>query len=183
MISQEERIIEKLQKKTNINSKEARKILESCGWNLLDAVVKIECENKGEEFTEKTFYTNKSWETYNKPSALIDLSKEDINYKFDKKESGFKLFEWICELIDICNNILVKVSRKGKKKFEVPVTVFIVLTILLVGSMIPIMIIALIFDVEFSVSSKKTNVTKIDEMLKDLAGFVKGIKERIKKEL
>ncbi|MGL5068981.1 MAG: DUF4342 domain-containing protein [Sarcina sp.] len=183
MSSEEEKLIEKLRKKFDISNEETRRILEDCEWNLLDAVVKLEQSGNDSNSTRETFYTNKSSESYNNSNALIDLTKEDINYKFDKKEKEFKLFEWICEVIDTCNNVLVKVSRKGEQIFEIPVTVLIVLTVFLVGSVIPIMIIALIFDVEFSVSSKKVDVTKVDQTLKDLSDFVKGVKEKIKKEL
>ena len=180
---EKEKLIEKLREKLNISFEEAKEALESCQWNILDAVVRLEQEGKISDANGECFYTNKNSESYYSSNALIDLSKEEVSHKFHKKENEFKLFEWICEVIDTCNSVLVKVSRRNEKIFEIPVTVLIVLTVFLVGSVIPIMIIALIFDVEFSVSSKKIDVTKVDETLKDLSSFVKGVKEKIKKEL
>lgn len=174
------KLVKKLQDKTNINYEEAKKALENNNWDILDAMLYL--ENKGEirKPLVSIFYTNEYKDTYNNKGNLPYMD-EDSNNSNSRKNNFQGIFEAICKAIDTCNNIFIEIKRNDKVFLKIPLTVLIVLFFFAFWIVIPLMIVSLLFDIEFFVSSKNVDTDKINKLFRDISKNAKDIKEKIKK--
>lgn len=175
------KLVEKLQAKTNITYEEAKNALEKNEWDILDTMVYLEQRGKVERPSVSVFYSNQE---------KVNSNREDIGYtedtedsKSDGKNSFEGVFESVCKFIDKCNNIFLEIKRKEKVLLKIPLTVLIVLLFFGFWMIIPLMIVGLFFDIEFSLSTKVVNVDKVNNVLRDISEHVQNIKKKFKKEL
>lgn len=175
------KLIEKLRDKAGISYEEAKEVLENNNWDILDAMIYLEKKGKIERPSISTFYTNQNKDTYNNDYSIsIDNIKEEK--KNSRKINGFEgIFEVVCKAIDTCNNIFFEISKEGKMFLKIPVTVLILLLMFTFWIVIPLVIVGLFFDIEFSVSSKRVNTDKVNKIIKEISLIVKKVKKEIKK--
>lgn len=169
------KLVEKLQTKTNISYEEAKNALEENNWDILDTVVYLERNGHVKKPLVSVFYTNE------------EKAEDNREYR-ESKESESKrnfegIFQSVCRFIDKCNNIFVEIKREDKLIVKIPLTVLIVLLFFIFWIIIPLMIVGLFFEVEFSVSSKVVDANKVNDVLRDISENVKNIKKKFKKEL
>lgn len=175
------KLIEKLKEKANISYEDAKKALEDNDWDILDAMLYLERKEKIKKPSMSTFYTNENKESYSDDYsiAIYDNKEEKKN---SRKFNGFEgIFEAICRVIDTCNNIFLEISKEEKMFLKIPVTVLILLLMFTFWIVIPLFIVGLFFDIEFSISSKRVNTDKVNKIIKEISLIVKKVKEEIKK--
>jgi hypothetical protein len=116
-------MIEKLREKADVTYDEAKGVLESVGWNLLDALIALEKEGKIKE-AEKMSYSTKSENTNNYCNYNCG------NGKPESFGSAIKRFGKWCEKV-ISKGMENKfcVEKKGKKIIDIPVTVLVIFMI------------------------------------------------------
>lgn len=141
---EENKIIEKLVSKTNISYEKAESTLRECNWNILDSILKLEEEGEINKPEVSIYYTNKNY-TVSK-NELIKIKAEE-NKKY-RSSQGF--FEFICNLIDRGNKIIFQVSRYKKVIIKLPSTVMILLLMFTFWVTVPVLIVGLFFDFEYS---------------------------------
>lgn len=175
------KLIEKLRDKANISYEEAKEVLEKNNWDILDAIIYLEKKGKIKGPSVETFYTNESKDAYinNQNIAIYNKGEEKRN---SRNTNGFEgIFEAVCRVIDTCNNIFLEIAKDGKMFLKIPFTVLILLLIFTFWIVIPLVIVGLFFDIEFSVASKRVNTDKANKIFKEISLVVKKIKEEIKK--
>lgn len=172
------KLIEKLKDKTSLSYDEAEYALENNDWNILDAMLHLEGKGKVKKPFISIFYTNEYKDIFNKETEMINITKEKNN-----KNNIEGIFEAICKAIDTCNNIFIEIKKASKVFLKVPLTVLILLCFFTFGIIIPLVVVALIFDIEFFISSKNVNTEKINNVLIEISRNIKNIKEKLKKEI
>lgn len=170
------KLVEKLREKTGIKYEDAKRALEINNWDILEAILYLEKKGKVKGPSVSIFYTNEYKENYEKKSieSKFDEFKYDSNYKFNNTFEWF--FEVICKSIDTCNNIFIEIKGHNNFFLRFPLTVVIVLIIFGFWLIIPITIIGLFLDIEFSVESKKFNTDKVNGVLSKISKEVQKIK-------
>ena len=170
------KLIEKLKNKTNISYEEAKDVLENSNWDILDAMLYLEEKNKIKKPSVSIFYTNENNESY-KAVERINNKIEKKNYNKSKKVNSFEgIFEILCKVIDNCNNIFLKIERENVVFLKVPLTVIILLLLFAFWIVIPLVIVLLFFDIEFSLSGKTIGIDKVNNIFKMISKNIKRLK-------
>lgn len=171
-------LIEKLREKTGITYEDAKSVLEINNWDILDAILDLEKEGKVKGPSVSIFYTNEYNENYEEENTQSNFEevKKDSNYKSNSTFEG--IFEAICKFIDTCNNIFIEMKGKNNFFLKFPLTVVIVLLIFGFWLLIPLIVIGLFLDIEFSVESKKINTDKVNDILSKISKEVQKIKAK-----
>lgn len=169
-------LVEKLREKTGITYEDAKRVLEINNWDILDAILDLEKQGKVKGPSGSIFYTNEYKESYEEENTEYNFEeiKKDSNYKSNNTFEG--IFEVICKAIDTCNNIFIEIKGKNNFFLKFPLTVVIVLLIFGFWLLIPLVVIGLFLDIEFSVESKKINTNKINDILSKISKEVQKIK-------
>ena len=170
------KLVEKLREKTGITYEDAKRVLEINNWDILDAILDLEKQGKVKGPSVSIFYTNEYKESYEEENieSNFERVKKDSNYKSNRTFEG--IFEAICKFIDNCNNIFIEIKGKNNFFLKFPLTVVIVLLIFGFWLLIPLGVIGLFLDIEFSVESKKINTNKINYILSKISKQVQKIK-------
>lgn len=175
------KLIEKLKDKANISYEDAKKVLENNNWDILDAMLYLERIGKVKKPSISTFYTNENKESYSEDYIVPSKDKKEEKKKSRKVNNFEGVFEAVCKAIDTCNNIFFEITKEGRMFLKIPITVLILLLLFTFWIVIPLFIVGLFFDIEFSVSAKRVNTDKANKVFKEISVGVKKIKEGIKK--
>lgn len=173
-------LVEKLRTKTGITYEDAKMVLEINNWDILDAILDLERQGKIKGPSVSIFYTNEYNENYEEENTQSNFEevKKDSNYKSNSTFEG--IFEVICKAIDTCNNIFIEIRGKNNFFLKLPLTVVIVLLIFGFWILIPLVVIGLFLDIEFSVESKKINTDNVNDILRRISKEVQNIKAKRK---
>jgi hypothetical protein len=175
------KLVDKLQNRANISYEEAKNVLEKTNWDILDAFVYLEEMGKIKKPSLSTYYTNESKESY-KRGELITVGNQRNNYNYKKKDNTFGgIFEAVCKIIDMCNNIFFQIERENIVFLKIPITVIILLLMFAFWIVIPLSIIGLFFDMEFSITGNWGYTDKVNNIFKMLLVSIKKVKKELKK--
>lgn len=171
------KLIEKLKNETNISYEEAKIALEKSEWDILDAFLYLEEMEKIPKASVNIYYTNE--EKDNKNSREIFINKNQNNtYNNEKKENKFEgLFVRVCKIIDTCNNIFFEMKKENKTFLRIPITVVILLLLFVFWLAIPLFILGLFLNIEFSISGNGAEINKINHVLKVMSSNMKKSKK------
>lgn len=171
-------LINKLKNEANISYEEAKIALENSNWDILDAFVYLEENGVIEKPSVSIFYTNEYKANY-KNSVVANNKNQENNYDNRKKDNIFEeIFIKVCKIIDKYNNIFFEIKRENKTFLRIPIIVIILLLIFTFGIVIPLYIVGLFFDLEFSISGKSREINKINPILKVISTNIKKVKEK-----
>ena len=177
------KLVDKLRTKANITYEEAKAALEMNNWDILEAVVYLEEQGRVKRPSVSIFYTHEDKESYT--SSDEDNSKDEGSaYGSEQSKNSFNgIFEAIIKVIDTGNNIFIEIIKKGTILLKVPLTVIILLLLFGFGMIIPLMIVALFFDIEFLIASDRVDIGKLNEVNKvfgKMSKAARDIKEKFK---
>lgn len=170
------KVVEKLREKTGITYEDAKRVLEINNWDIIEAILHLEKQGKIKGPSVSIFYTNDYKENYEKSSERSNFEEIKKDSKYESNNTFEGVFEVICKAIDTCNNIFIEIKGQNNLFLRFPLTVVIVLLIFGFGLLIPIVIIGLFLDIEFSVESKKFNADKVNRVLSKISKEVNKIK-------
>lgn len=175
------KLVDKLKNKTNITYEEAKTVLEKSNWDILDAILYLEDQGKVPKPSASIFYTNEPKDSY-KYIEVINNKDQKNNYDNRKNSNTFEgIFEVVCKVIDTCNNIFFEIKRENIGFLKIPSTVMILLLIFAFWIVIPLAIVGLFFDMEFSLSGNNVEINKINNIFKMISVNVKKLKSELKK--
>lgn len=167
-------MIDKLKAIENITYDEAREALVNSNWDMLDAIIYL--EDKG---------------TIRKPKIRIFSTKDIIEDDKVNKDSGVDkninksgFFEKICNLFDVGNNIFLKLTKEGKELIAIPLTAVVVIMMLLIYAIIPLVIIAYLFNIELHFEDTRSNLAGTDgvnNLLNKFYSYMQRFKQKFKK--
>lgn len=171
------KLVEKLKNETNISYEEAKIALEKSGWDILDAFLYLEKMEKIPKARVNIYYTNEEKDNKNSREMLIN-NNQNNTYNNGKKETKFEgLFVRVCKIIDICNNIFFEIKKENKTFLRIPITVVILLLLFVFWLAIPLFILGLFLNIEFSVSGNGPEINKINHALKVMSSNMKKSKK------
>lgn len=163
--------VERLRERADVSYEEAKKALDECDGNLLDAMVYLEKQGKVKK-PEQTSYTTQ----YEEPKDFENAGKKE------KNSSGIKdmlnrFFSWCGRTIQKGNQSYFKVDRNGENIIRVPVTVFVLLVVLFFWILFWILIAGLFLGCRYSfegVGDIHVDVNKAMDRAADTADSIKN---------
>ncbi len=176
------KLICKLQSETNISYEEAKSALEKNNWDVLDTMLYLEENNIIQKPSTSIFYTNEHKKSYKYENIDI-IEGEENSYNNSKKHNSFEgIFELVCKIIDICNNILFEIKRENKVFIKIPITVIILLLIFAFWIVIPLAVLGLFFNLEFSVSRNGEGISKVNNVFNIISINIRKVKKVFKND-
>lgn len=178
--------VEKLRDKANVSYEDAKNALERNNWDILDAMLSLEASGIVKKPLISVFYTNEHKEAYSNNRDLINMKKQEKDYNYKKKNDFEGIFEALCKVIDTGNNIFIYIKKREKIFLKIPLTVLALLLFFAFWIIIPSVIVALFFDIEFVVSSNKISgdyIDNVNNISKEISKHAREIREKIKKEV
>ena len=140
--------VEKLRERANVTYEEAKAALEESNWDLLDAMVNLERQGRTKEPGQTSYSTS-----YEEQTQYLPV-KETIEEKNRKKPRERKLRGAFRRFIRICRENSFHVTRNGEDVIQVPVILLVLLLFFFWKPLVPIMIIALFFNVRYHFAGK-----------------------------
>jgi hypothetical protein len=178
---EDQKLIDKLKNQANVSYEEAKIALEKSNWDIMDAFIYLEDNGKVKKPSVGIFYTNDYKENY-KHQEISNNKNQENNHNNTKKQSNFEeIFLKVCKIIDTCNNIFFEIKKENKVFLRIPVTVIILLSIFAFGIVIPLYIVGIFFDMEFSLSGNRVEINKINHVFKLISENIKKLKGKLKR--
>lgn len=182
------KLVDKLREKAHISYEEAKDALENNNWDILEAMVYLEAIGILKKPQVSEFYTNDNKSDYKSDykkeaeDALVKVNDFKGSSNSKEKNDFNGIFEAVCKVIDTGNNIFLEVSRKGVIIIKLPFTVMAVLLFFAFWFIIPLMLIGLFFEIEFSIAAKRLDsniINKANKVFKELSVGAQDIKEKV----
>lgn len=163
--------VERLREKANVSYEEAKKALEECNWDLLDAMVYLEKQGKVKEPKQSSYTTR-----YEEPKKIEEAANNT------KSAGGIgdllnRFFNWCRRVIQKGNETLFKVERNDKNIIRIPVTVFVIILIFGFWFVFVAMLIGLFFGCRYSfegLGKVELDVNKAMDSAADAAEKIKN---------
>ncbi len=140
--------VEKLRERANVTYEEAKAALEECNWDLLDAMVSLEKQGKVRE-PEQTSYST----SYEQQMNYMPV-RETIEEKNRQKPREHRIGGVFRKFVRICRDNAFHVTRNGEDIIRVPVLVLVLILVFFWKAVVPLMIIALFFNVRYHFSGR-----------------------------
>ena len=163
-------MVETLREKANVSYEEAKAALEASNWDLLDAILLLESE--GKIAPETASYSTRTEE-------LPPMEEP-------KKHRGFhEGMKWLArsfgKLLRIGNTNHLAVSRNDRELFALPVTVFVVLLLCSVWTILIAMLISLFFGVRYAFRGPDLGKESINHVMDKAGDMAENVKEEFNK--
>lgn len=165
--------VEKLREKANVTYEEAKAALETCDWDILDAMILLESEGKiktAEHSASCGVYSTDSTNDHQSeifPVFPDPFSDENSESRGDRKPSGFfsRLGSLIKYLVKAgCDNGLI-VRHKGEQIMDIPIIAVIILLMCFFWVIVPLMVLSLFFDFNYNFSGPNLGKEKVNQTM------------------
>lgn len=169
-------MIEELVKKADITNEEARKVLEECNWDLLDAIILLERQGKIQNRAAKETIILEKNETNN-----------EKNNEQAKEESGGigevigRVFRFIGKIFKKGNETYFVAAKEKEKPIKISLTVFIILSCIAFWFVGIILVVGLFTGYKYSLFSPKNNYNKVNDILGKVSKSAEDIKSDFQK--
>jgi len=164
-------MVETLREKANVSYEEAKAALEASNWDLLDAVLLLESE--GKIAPETASYSTRA--------------EEPLPQEEPQRHKGFHdgmrwLARAFAKLLRIGNTNQLAVSRNDKELFSLPVTVFVVLLLCSVWTILIAMLISLFFGVRYAFRGPDLGKESINRVMDKASNMAENVKEEFQRQ-
>lgn len=163
--------VERLREKADVSYEEAKKALEECGGDLLDAMVYLEKQGKVKK-PGRSSYTTQYEEPKIEEAAKTGKTSGGITDMLNR------FLNWCGKLIQKGNETLFKVEKDGRNIIRIPVTVFVIVMILTFWILLGVMVVGLFFGCRYSFEGVKKVELDVNKAMDSAADTA----EKIKKE-
>jgi len=155
-------MIEKLMEKADVTYEEAKGVLESVKWNLLDALIALEKEGKIKT-PEPASYTTK--QTINEEAETIRKNKNLETFGGVVKS----IFTWIKNVIvKGMNNSLCIVDEKKQKFISIPLTIFALFLAVAFWLVVVLLVIEFFSGCSFVIDGPDLGTDKVNEFMEKI---------------
>lgn len=177
--------VEKLRQKADVSYDEAKKALEDCEWDMLDALVMLEEQGKIKNSeAASSQYSSDNTEKHDEAAPLMVFPEQGEQGNGQQQKSNFftKLGRAIKYLVRKgCENSLV-IKQHGQVLMDLPVIAFIILLILFFWVVVPIMVVSLFFDFSYNFRGAELGKDNINRTMDHAAEAVSHFKSEINKD-
>ena len=146
--------VEQLREKANISYEEAKAVLDETGGDILDAIILLEQRGKVRKpETEIMKYTGEEEKESGTEDGMAGAGAAGSAGRTATAENR-KVKNTMKKIINVLRNNFFCVTRKDEELFKMPAWAFLLILFFFWEPVIPIMIIALFFDVRYSFTGK-----------------------------
>ncbi len=184
--------VEKLSQKADVSYEEAKKALEECEWDMLDALVMLEEQGKIKSSAASSQYNSDStgqWdETAQQPPMVFPGNGRGSGENGEESEHAKQQNRFFAKVANAikylvrkgCENSLI-VKRHGQPLMDLPVIAFVILLILFFWVVVPLMVVSLFFDFSYNFKGSELGKEKINETMEQATEAVNHFKSEINK--
>lgn len=165
-------MVETLREKANVSYEEAKQALEASNWDLLDAILLLESE--GKIASETSSYSTR---------AAQSPCEEEERPRHRGFHNGMKwLARSLGKLLRIGNTNSIVISRCDQELFSLPITVFVILLLCSVWTILIAMLISLFFGVRYSFIGPNLGKESINRVMDKASDMAENVKEEFQKQ-
>ena len=169
-------MVEKLREKTGLSYEEARAALERADWNLLDALIALEQEGKseaGKTYTpDETAGAAENGKTETTVNAAAPTFRDQLR----------KAWRWIVKMFHKGNRNYLCMEKGGRRHFELPVTLGVILLIAAFWLCIVLLIIALLCGCKFRFAGPDLGNEKVNNVMDKASEVADSIKAEFRSD-
>ncbi|MCM1284330.1 MAG: DUF4342 domain-containing protein [Muribaculaceae bacterium] len=163
--------VEKLKERANVSYGEAKQALESCDWDILDAMIYLEKLGKTSGTAQSSTGTARTAK-----SDAADTGSEGSE-TFGEVMGRFG--RWCKKWLDRGNSNSFCVDKKGKEILRVPLTLLIVLLIFTFWIIVPLLIVGLFFDMRYHFRGPDVKSVDLNRAMDSVADAAENLKNDI----
>lgn len=164
-------MVETLREKANVSYEEAKAALEASNWDLLDAILLLESEGKIPQ--ESASYSTRAEEL---PPA--EETKQHKGFHEGMRWLG----QVLRKLLRIGNTNQLAVCRNDKELFSLPVTVFVILLLCSVWTILIAMLVSLFFGVRYAFRGPDLGKESINRVMEKAGDMAENVKEEFHRQ-
>lgn len=169
-----ERVIEK----TGVTFEEARAALEASNYDVLDAIVYLEC--LGKTSAGAASYTTASGQG----GASDEMAQAQVDYERDTKTPDFgKVFErllaWVRKVLKASVDTSFVVERKGSKVISMPLLLLVLLGVLAFWVVIPLLVVGLFCNFKYRFEGIGAVTFDVNELVDKAADAAENLKKDV----
>lgn len=165
-------MVEKLKEKTGVTYEEARAALEACDWDLLDAVVHLERNNK----------ISGGAMVYTTQEAEEEPPRQK-KHKGDDEGAWGRFFQGLGKLLHQSLVNTIEVSRKGEVLFSLPILVIVLLVFGIPPVAIPLIIVSLFFGFQYTFRGPNLEREDINRVMSKASEAADHLKQEVAREM
>lgn len=151
-------MIEKLREKADVTYDEAKEILESLNWNMLDALIALEKEGKLKK-TENSSYTTKQETPENFDNFADDKNRESFGSVMKK------IFRWIGNVLSRGMDNKLCIANENSDFISIPLTILAVLMIPAFWLIVIALCVAFFTGCTFSIEGPDLGTEKVNSVM------------------
>ena len=179
--------IEQLVNKTDCSYEDAKATLEGCGWDMIDAIIKLEKEGKVKK--ESAAYTEKpAAEAKAVPEVTVDVkgssSKSQNAGNSEKAEKACKERRGIWNRFKsiMTNNRLVIIKNNGQQLADLPIWIPIVALICFFWATLILAVIAMVVGCRFHFEGEDLGKININDTMDKATDYAEKVKNDLTKK-
>lgn len=188
--------VESLRKRANISYEEAKRVLDECDGDLLEALMRLEAEGKvvppgggafSSDGTPQGNYGGTQPQVIVVPQGKYQKEKKEKVEYDDSDGTTFgqflgKVGRLFAKLVHKGNRNYLEVRRHSETMIQVPLTVFVLLLIFLFWITIPLMIVGLFFGCRYVFTGKEVESTSVNKAMGKASEAVDNLKKEFKED-
>lgn len=171
--------VEKLRQYANISFEEAKVALEEADGDILEAIVKLEREDRIQPPKGGSYYYS-SQEQDPQQGAGGENSPANHERGSSLAELVGRLFKGLGKLIKRGNENSFEIKNKDEKLMEFPVTILILLLVAAFWVTIPLLIIGLFFGLSYNLKGPDLGKENINKAMDNVADAAENLKNEFK---
>lgn len=170
--------VEKLREKTNVSFEDAKRALDACEGDMLDAVIWLERQG--------LLDAPASGGEYKTPRPLVQPTpqdgKKDSQRGENFRESCARLLKWCVKWIGKANNNFLEVRRKDELILELPVSVLVLLLVFLFWVTLPLIIAGLFLGCRYTFRGEELGREDVNRVMNKAADAAQNVTNEPKGE-
>ena len=178
---------EKIREKTGVSYEDAKKALEACDYDMLDAIVYLETLGKIKGPASVSYTSVNAGEYYDRDMGSAEFIQAQKNYEKSCKGSDLgetidKIASWVGSVVKKAWDIKFVVSRKDEEIFRIPLLVLIVLMIVTVFTTLVVLVVGLFCDFRYRLDGVDDVSVNINEFCDRAGNAASDIKKDFQKK-
>lgn len=169
-------MVEKLTQKADISIAEAKELLESCNWDLLDAMIELEKAGR----TYEPAAAARSNESESKYEVVCATASQE-NGSGNKKESAWRRFcRFVKSLIRKGMDNHFVVEKEEKEVINIPVLLFVIIAAVFFWISVILLLIGLFCGYRYSFRGKELGKENINNGMKKASEIAQNLAAQVK---
>lgn len=172
-------MVEKLRERANVSYDEAKSALDSCGGDLLDAMIYLERQGKVNppQGASGFYSTAQEANPYDGQTGGKTVNASISGESF----SAFmkRIWRWICNVVDKANHNNFEVVQNSKSVLSVPITILIILLICGFWVILPLLVIGLFCGCTYRFIGPEVEKSAVNDVMDSAAKAADNLKSEV----